>query len=43
MAGGNSEQVGIAADGPAPPAGPLNPDPAPELVTVLDPTEPLEP
>ena len=43
LAGGNSEQVGIAADGPAPPPGPLTPDPALEPDAARDPTEPLEP
>jgi hypothetical protein len=43
LAGGNSWQVGIAADGAALPVGPLTPDPALKPDLALDPTKPLEP
>jgi hypothetical protein len=43
LAGGNSGQVGIAADGAALPEGPATPDPALKPDAALDPTEPLEP
>jgi hypothetical protein len=43
LGGGNSEQVGIAADGAALPVGPVTPDPALEPDLALVPTKPLEP
>jgi hypothetical protein len=43
LAGGNSGQVGIAADGAVLPVGPLAPEPALKPDAALDPTEPLEP
>jgi hypothetical protein len=43
LAGGISEQVGIAADGAALPVGPVTPDLALKPDAALDPTEPVEP